>query len=50
MNSAEEIKSGKTATNIDDIYVLHLFWLKQALSFLYGGCISRHSVLIYIQF
>jgi len=29
---------------MDDSCVLELFWLKQALSFLHGRCISRPSV------
>jgi hypothetical protein len=49
MNSAEQIKSGKVGANIDDIYLLLLFWLKQALSFLHGVCISRPSVLTQIN-
>ena len=43
-NSAELVKSKRYFSRMDDIYVLHFLWFKQALSFLHGVCISQPSV------
>jgi hypothetical protein len=43
-NSVRLIKSERIIVHINDISMPKIFWLKQALSFLHGFCISRPSV------